>query len=179
MFITVNCFKLHTSLPGLSAGIPNLLKADSSQVSFQGKIFSNLFSGGGDLKTWLLALLGLKVCTLQGLISDVRQAFRTAGSKETLVVLLAAWFSIQHMRLHTPKWWGRSRYMDRRLNSVIMEMPGNNIIMQPIDQTRSCISTAAKKLRISNNKNISFLFSFGQKVELVGEGSVINGGYPV
>ena len=78
------------------------------------------------------------------------QAFRTAGSKETMVVLLASWFAVQHMRMHTPKWWGRSRYMDRRLNSVIMEMPGNNIIMQPIDQTRSCIPSAAKKFKIFN-----------------------------
>ena len=74
-------------------------------------------------------------------MSDLRQAFRTAGSKVTLVILVSSWFSIQHMRMHTAKWWGRSDFMDNRLNSVIMEMPGNKIIMQPIDQTRSCIHT--------------------------------------
>ena len=60
-----------------------------------------------------------------------------ASGKAGVVGGIAWWFTIQHLRVFTEKWWQRSNYMDRWLNSNLMEMPGNKVLMQPIDQTRS------------------------------------------
>ena len=78
---------------------------------------------GGVFRLALTAMLGLKVLGVSG--------------KVGLVGGLAWWFAVQHLRVFTDKWWQRSNYMDMLLNSNLMEMPGDKVVMQPIDQTRS------------------------------------------
>ena len=78
---------------------------------------------GGVFSLALTGMLGLKVLGVSG--------------KAGLVGGLAWWFAIQHFRVFTNKWWQRSNYMDMLLNSNLMEMPGDKVVMQPIDQTRS------------------------------------------
>ena len=78
---------------------------------------------GGALSLALTGMLGLKVLGVSG--------------KAGLVGGLAWWFAIQHFRVFTSKWWQRSNYMEMLLNSNMMEMPGDKVVMQPIDQTRS------------------------------------------
>ena len=41
------------------------------------------------------------------------------------------------MKVFTAKWWQRSDFMEMVLNSNLMEMPGDKVVMQPIDQSRS------------------------------------------
>ena len=78
---------------------------------------------GGVFSLALTSMLGLKVLGVSG--------------KAALVGSLGWWFAIQHLRVFSDKWWQRSNYMDILLNSNLMEMPGDKVVMQPIDQTRS------------------------------------------
>ena len=78
---------------------------------------------GGVFSLALSSMLGLKMLGVSG--------------KVGLVGGLGWWFTIQHLRVFTEKWWQRSNYMDMLLNSNLMEMPGDKVVMQPIDQTRS------------------------------------------
>ncbi len=51
-----------------------------------------------------------------------------------LVVIgfVLAWFFLEHFRLHaSPGWWQRSMFMEKFLNSVLME--GTKIAEQPIE----------------------------------------------
>ena len=41
------------------------------------------------------------------------------------------------MKVITAKWWQRSDFMKMVLNSNLMEMPGDKVVMQPIDRSRS------------------------------------------
>lgn len=59
------------------------------------------------------------------------------SGQASLVGGLAWWFTIQHMKVFTDKWWQRSDFMEMVLNSNLMEMPGDKVVMQPIDQSRS------------------------------------------
>ena len=74
-----------------------------------------------------------------GLFSLALTAMLVLGvsGKAGLVGGLGWWFAVQHLRVFTDKWWQRSNYMDMLLNSNLMEMPGDKVVMQPIDQTRS------------------------------------------
>ena len=59
------------------------------------------------------------------------------SGQASVVIGLAWWFTIQHMKVFTAKWWQRSDFMEMVLNSNLMEMPGDKVVMQPIDQSRS------------------------------------------
>ena len=78
---------------------------------------------GGVLSLALTGMLGLNVLGVSG--------------KAGLVGGIAWWFTMQHLRVFTDKWWQRSNYMERLLNSNLMEMPGDKVLMQPLDQRRS------------------------------------------
>ena len=59
------------------------------------------------------------------------------SGQASLEASLAWWLTIQHMKVITAKWWQRSDFMKMVLNSNLMEMPGDKVVMQPIDQSRS------------------------------------------
>jgi len=65
------------------------------------------------------------------------RTFRFGEGLPTLLFITGWWFNMQHMNIMSDKWWQRSDFMYWWLNSHIMEMPGNRIVMQPIDQKKS------------------------------------------
>lgn len=48
-----------------------------------------------------------------------------------IVFFMIGWFFLEHFRFHTDSWWGRSFYMEKLLNSVLME--DRKVYEQPIN----------------------------------------------
>ena len=86
-------------------------------------LIKEMMGGGEVFSLALTGLLGMKVLGVSG----------RAG----VVGGIGWWFAMQHLRVFTEKWWQRSDYMEGLLNSNLMEMPGDKVMMQPMDQTRS------------------------------------------
>ena len=94
-------------------------------------------SGDGVLPRIIIKMMqegGVFTLAFSGLLA--MKALGVSG-QASLVGGLAWWFTIQHMKVFTDKWWQRSDFMEMVLNSNLMEMPGDKVVMQPIDQSRS------------------------------------------
>ena len=75
------------------------------------------------------------------------------SAQASVVAGLAWWFTIQHMKVFTAKWWQRSDFMEMVLNSNLMEMPGDKVVMQPIDQSRSSSLINKKAIEFIEKKD--------------------------